>query len=91
MSTTTDDDGDDALEQSYTRGSRMALLLMLQHVLKHLGYDDPEAAHVKWIAERELTVGALRDVCRDHGDNDWPDDLSLADVVEKHLGRHLGE
>lgn len=83
------DTEDNALEQSYTRGSRMALILMLQHVLKHLGYDDPEAAHVKWIAERELTVGVLRRVCGDHGDNDWPDDLCLADVVEKHLARQL--
>jgi hypothetical protein len=25
-----------------------------------------------------------------HGDNDWPDDLHLADVIDKHLARHLG-
>lgn len=34
---------------------------------------------------------ALRDVCDEHGDNDWEDNLHLSDVVEKHLGRHLNE
>lgn len=32
---------------------------------------------------------ALRIVCAEFGDNDWSDDLSLADVIEKHLARHL--
>jgi len=31
----------------------------------------------------------LRMVCDDHGDNDWSNELHLADVVEKHLANHL--
>jgi hypothetical protein len=31
----------------------------------------------------------LRRVCAKFGDNDWSDDLRLADVLEKHLLRHL--
>lgn len=39
--------------------------------------------------ERDATVKMLRDVCADFGDNDWADELHLADVIEKHLARHL--
>ena len=76
-------------EKTYLKGSRMAWILMLGQCLKHLGIDDPETQHAAWVAERELTVSALRDVCGEFGDNDWPDNLHLADVVEKHLHRNL--
>lgn len=48
--------------------------------LKARGWDD---------LEREQTISALRELCAVFGDNDWPEDLNLADVVEKHLGKHL--
>src|SRR2546423_657496 len=35
--------------------------------------------------EREDVVKLLRDACEEHGDNDWPDNLHLTDVIEKHL------
>ena len=41
--------------------------------------------------ERADAISALRRICERHGDNDWTDDLNLADIIEKHLGRHLGE
>lgn len=41
--------------------------------------------------ERKDLVAALREVCKAFGDNDWPDDLHLADVIEKHLAKHLHE
>lgn len=47
------------------------------------------AAGAAWILEREATVAQLRQVCDDFGDNEWPDGLHLADVIEKHLARHL--
>ncbi len=34
------------------------------------------------------TRAMLRYVCGEVGDNDWPDTLHLADVIEKHLFRH---
>jgi hypothetical protein len=64
---------------------------MLQRCLSELGYEDTEATRAKWILEREATVAALRSVCGAYGDNDWTEQLHLADVVEKHLGRHLDE
>ena len=78
-------------EAHYEAGRRTALTFMLGTVLSELGVDDPAAGKARWILDREATVVALRRVCEDHGDNDWPDNLSLADVVEKHLYRHLGE
>lgn len=76
-------------EQDYERGRRAALIGVLGECLCQLGYEDPEAQKIAWIKEREATVAALRSVCEDHGDNDWDDDLHLADVIEKHLSRHL--
>lgn len=78
-----------ASEQMYIRGRRAAMVSVLAHVLRDLGYEDTEATRAKWVIEREQTVVALRDVCRDFGDNDWSPELNLADVVEKHLARHL--
>lgn len=80
---------DEKQEQVYIRGSRAAWLSMLQTCLRELGIDDPEAGKVRWVLEREATVAALRGVCENHGNNDWSDNLHLADVIEKHLERHL--
>jgi hypothetical protein len=76
-------------ERDYIRGSRMAWTLMLQECLKHLDGNDRTVAAL--ISEREQAVTALRNVCKEHGDNDWDESLHLADVIEKHLGRHLDE
>lgn len=38
--------------------------------------------------EPELLAG-LRELCREYGDNDWPDNLHPLDVIEKHLTRPL--
>lgn len=76
-------------EQDYERGSRMAWNLMLQQCLMHLGYKSEEGSRLAWIVERERAMHALREVCEHHGDNDWPEELNLADIIEKHLGRHL--
>ena len=77
-------------EARWDRGYRAAWTTVLENALKALGYDSDEAKKVAWISERERTVAALREVCEAHGDNDWSADLHLADVVEKHLHRHLG-
>jgi hypothetical protein len=39
--------------------------------------------------EREDVIKLLRDRLEDYGDNDWPDELYLPDVLEKHLFRNL--
>lgn len=89
MTDLTDEQKQDAEEEGYVRGSRMAWVMMLTACCRHLGVDDPAAAKAIWIAEREEAVSMLRNVCDEHGDNDWPDDLYLADIIEKHLWKHL--
>lgn len=78
-------------DQAYMDGRRMALLGVLNHVLRELGADSPEAGQARWASERTEALAVLRRICREHGDDDWPDDLHLADVLEKHLERHLDE
>ncbi len=39
--------------------------------------------------ERAETVALLREACGEYGDNEWPDDLYLPDVIEKHLLRAI--
>jgi len=79
----------DLSTEDYIRGKRAAILKVLNSCLRELGIDDPVTMQSKWIAEREETVAMLRQVCAEHGDNEWPDDLHLADVVDKHLWNHL--
>lgn len=42
-----------------------------------------------WDRERNETIAALRSLCAAFGDNDWSNDLHLADVVAKHLEPYL--
>jgi hypothetical protein len=78
-------------EMDYERGSRAAWTLILQQALMHLDYEASKASGARWILEREAAIAALRDICQVHGDNDWPDNLHLADIIEKHLGRNLDD
>lgn len=78
-------------ERHYEAGRSMAWREVLARAIGALGVEDPAAGQARWILERKATVAALRRVCEDHGDNDWADNLHLADVVERHLHRHLGE
>lgn len=84
-------DSEDYSDLSYAAGRRRALLSILAHVLGELGIDDPKAGEARWALERGEVILKLREVCSDFGDNYWPDDLHLADVVEKHLVRYLSE
>lgn len=72
-------------ERGYIEGKRRVYLNMLSEALRGLGYDSTEEKAAVWAQERSETVAMLRTMCEDFGDNDWPDDLYLPDVIEKHL------
>jgi len=74
-------------EQSYLAGEQHAYRTMLRECLRNLPQRDSTGPAL--VAERHETVQMLREVCAMFGDNDWPDDLYLPDVVEKHLFNHL--
>jgi len=79
-------------EKAYKQGSRAAWFRILLLCYQELGYvDDPERKDEKWIVEREATIATLRNICHEFGDNDWDEDLHLADVIEKHLFWHLDQ
>lgn len=75
-------------EQSYIQGQRVLLLSQLQQILRELGITD-DVTKEQLIIEREKTVAMLRRVCGCFGDNDWPDNLYLPDIIDKHLATHL--
>ena len=77
-------------EKAYLEGERAAYLHMLKQSLKALGItDSPEGRQLAWLIEREQAVAQLRILCREFGDNEWEPNEHLADVIDKHLGRHL--
>lgn len=80
----------EAEEKLWLLGYRSAWLAVLSEALGHLGYDSEACSKVGWVTERENAIAVLRRVCAEHGDNDWDEKLVLADVIDKHLGRHLG-
>ena len=75
-------------EQAYCDGQKSVWRRLLAECLTFLG-NDPAADATRWAVERADVVATLRKLCRDYGDQDWPDDLHLTDVIEKHLWRHV--
>lgn len=76
-------------DRAYQDGNRAAWREMLALCLHSLGYEATTEARV--VAEREAALVVLRDLCEQHGDNEWDNELHLADIIEKHLGKYLGE
>lgn len=86
-------------DQKYLNGRRGAFNVMLIVCLTELGYlnqndetpkrDQIETGIKRWVSEREQAISTLRQVCADHGDNEWDETLHLADIIEKHLWRHI--
>ena len=79
----------DATERAYVDGCRSVWVRLIAQARTALGYSGRTAS--SFIVEREQAISALRDICEEHGDNDWPDDLSLADIITKHLARPMEE
>jgi hypothetical protein len=86
------DDGEKE-DRAYVRGRQAAYLEIFRTVAMELDFlKDEEQIKSKLshlLQERHFAIDALRTVCGMHGDNDWPDNLYLPDIIEKHLGRQL--
>ncbi len=68
-------------EEIYIRGQDSAFRAIMSECLRHL----PPNKELSLRKERAEVVACLREICDVYGDNDWPDDLHLADVIEKHI------
>lgn len=75
-------------DQHYLMGQRAALLNQMRNSLREMGYNE-EFTKERMIMEREDAINALRSICMEHGDNDWNEDLHMADIINKHLGNYL--
>ncbi len=73
-------------ELAYLQGEKAAWRRVLGHAIHGLM---SEGDADRWRLERADVVAMLRIVCEDFGDNEWEDNLHLADVIDKHLARHL--
>lgn len=74
-------------ERIHSQGEKRAYCKMLTLCLHEL--DDHQRDRFSWIEERQSAIEALRELCSEFGDNKWSDDLYMADIIRKHLGRHL--
>ncbi len=84
---TTDEEDKLYLEHAIIQWRRM-----LDHCIDELSGYGVSAEQLKapaLLSERQRAIDQLRELCAEFGDNDWPNDLDLADVIEKHLGRKL--
>ncbi len=78
-----DSDDSSEHERGYIAGKRAVWMSLLQEAMTGLGMQGKTLEAL--VLEREATVAALRTLCEEHGDNDWNEDLHLADVVSKHI------
>ena len=67
----------------FEQGKRAAWIMIMRQAIEALGLDAREASG--WQVERAEAIEMLRQVCEEIGDNDWPDNLHLADIIEKHI------
>ena len=73
-------------DTAYTEGQAATARRVLRAILPDMTDGNAE----RWRLERGEAVAALRSICAEHGDNNWPDELHLADAINKHLGKYLG-
>lgn len=71
----------------FFQGYAAAFKNMLGLCIKNLDYDETKLARV--VLEREEALVVLRRLCMEFGDMEWDENLHLADIIDKHLGRHL--
>jgi hypothetical protein len=77
---------DEEREKRWTEGHRAAWASMLQKCLSELGQYAPKDARA--VLELEQARRVARELCEELGLED-PEDLHLADVIEKRIGRHI--
>lgn len=75
-------------EKMFERGERAAYAKLLGVAVAAL-YPAADMKLERLLLEREDTVRALRQVCADHGSNEWEPDANLGNVINVHLAPRL--
>lgn len=86
-------------ELAYQRGRRSAFARVLGDLASEFGWAEDLLSSEEKLTlelatrttERAAAIAALRDICAEVGDNDWDENLYLADIIEKHLARYIYE
>lgn len=82
-------------EKSYEMGLCTARRMMLLHLLRSMDIKTDmtslELRVTQLEIERDEAISVMREICHNHGDNDWKDNLHLADILNKHLRNQLEE
>jgi hypothetical protein len=73
----------------YSAGRRDAFTRILNEAV--IGLHVSGVTEESWRLERASLVATLRRVCDELGTNDWPENLSLSDVIDKYLLPHIPE
>lgn len=76
---------DEIREHAYREGRAALARELTSRLLGDLPKSHAGRTFSELALELDETRAMLRRVCEDYGDNDWPDDLYLPDVIEKHL------
>lgn len=78
-------------DRAWEDGRRSLARRLIRDLMMEVGEHEAELTEVRLRLELSEARSVLRRLCEDHGDNDWSDDLYLADALDKHLGRYLDE
>lgn len=78
-------------EQAWGRGREAAWRHLLKEAVSELGLTGSTVAQLaELLDERARAMCALRGLCQEYGISDiWPEELDLADVIQKHVARGL--
>ena len=94
----TDAEAQEREDEAYERGEADVYRRLLSMAIRGMGVDEiPDDADrmrlriARLEAEMADARVQLRKLCEDFGDTDWPDNLHLGDVIERHLARALYE
>jgi hypothetical protein len=71
----------------YEDGYKMALVNINQSLLRDMRSNGIKTDGQENIYERQLTIEKLRELSEALGCNDWPDELFIPDIIEKHIMR----
>jgi hypothetical protein len=76
-------------DDGYATASTRVHLTYLAAALQGLGRESAEWTQIRLVAEREDAIATLRRICGEFGDNDWPAELHISDILTKHLEPYL--
>lgn len=78
-------------EAAFTLGQDSAARQHALHAyLSEIRAEQSDAARTAWVLERIELVALLRSICFDLGEpSDWPEDLSVVDVLQRWIRPHL--